>query len=631
MPAISHDLTSIGASGAPAPHLPGASLLPPQIFHNLGQYSPWFPANASHEYEEHLDDCTVTLVSQLERHGSRYPTGGAYKELRKTLRQIAKHLQHVPHTGKDVKATEGLDPQLEWLRHWVETKKTEDGGLRNRLGNSELTPYGQFEAYSSGRRFYERYAHLFEAEEVDVNADYDVKLDSTHASSSSLLETICSTPELSATSNTWSALHLFSRIRQGICHLLVSDPASSPSAHQDRKHGARPFVRASGADRVITTSRFWLQGFSHSPHKPFHHAPPESAPWPQKGRPVVLDGLKSGKPHRRIRDLPEPDVVIPEARKSDKLGQVASNNTLDVYTCDAFERDFRDNAQSPASRMTGDFAGNATASIRARLATRLGVRRGGSKDRRGERLHLAPRQVLQLFSLCAFDTVARLDPYGLLYNKPERNEDAVSPFCTLFKPHEFASIYEITTDMEKDYGFAAHNPLHKALATPWLRELLARLEDRPPVITPPTSINTTLDSIRETFPLPSAKGPRAFVDFTHDNQLAPVIAALGLWDDEHKWITSSTTPFSGRLTVEKHECGSEAFVRILVNDEPASASEGHWCPIPKGDAVLHGSTHLCPLSSFLKPLDWVDQPNEWDKCYAKKGKKPNGNDAESAA
>lgn len=616
MPAITQSLASVGAHGAPTPHLPGPHLLPPDIFHNLGQYSPWFPANTSSKDDDIPQNCTVTFVSQLERHGSRYPTGGAYKQLRKTLRQIAKHLERVPKESTHLKPTEGLDPQLEWLRHWVEPKRAEDGGLRNRLGNSELTPYGQFEAYSSGWRFYEQYAHLFNEKQVEVNADYDVELDSNGANSNSLLDLLCVEPEASSPTDAPPVLRLFSRVRRGVCRILGSYTSSS-SAENEPSHAQRPFVRASGADRVVTTSRFWLQGFAHSPHKPFRHAPPESAPWPQKGRPAVLDGLKSGKPHRRIRYLPKPDLIIPEARKADKLGEVISNNTLDVYTCSAFERDYRDNAQSPASIKTAAFASNATAAIRARLASRLGVRRGGSKDRRGERLHLKPNQVQQLFSLCAFDTVARLDPYGLLYNQPKRNEGAVSPFCGLFEPQEFASIYEITTNMEKDYGFAAHNPLHKALATPWLRELLARLEDRPPVMNPPTSINTTLDKDSDTFPIPSANGPRAFVDFTHDNQLAPAIAALGLWGEGHEWMTSLTTPFSGRLTVEKLECGRDEYVRILVNDQPASVLEGSWC----SGSSFSESDHLCPLAAFVEPLKWVDQANEWEKCYSKKDKK----------
>uniref|UniRef100_V5EPB9 3-phytase A n=1 Tax=Kalmanozyma brasiliensis (strain GHG001) TaxID=1365824 RepID=V5EPB9_KALBG len=551
MPAITHGLASVGASVVPTPHLPSPHLLPSDIFHHLGQYSPWFPADTSSDYADPPDQCAVTFVSQLERHGSRYPTAGAYRELRKTLRQIAKHLERVPDTGKGVKATEGLDPHLKWLRRWVQSKKSEDGGMRNRLGNSELTPYGQYEAYSSGWRFYEQYAHLFEAQQVDVNVDYDVESDRSGAHSNPWLDSICAAPQTPAESSAWSTL---------------------------------------------------------------------------QGRPAVLDDLKGGKPHRRIDHLPKPDVIIPEARKSDKLGQVASNNTLDVYTCSAFERDYRDNARSPASIKTAAFAANATTAIRDRLASQLGVRKGGSKDRRGERIHLEPRQVLQLFSLCAFDTVARLDPYGLLYGDSKRNEDAVSPFCSLFKPEEYASIYEITTDMEKDYGFAAHNPLHRALATPWLRELLARMEDRSPVMIPPTSINTTLDGDQRTFPVPSAKGPRAFADFTHDNQLAPIISALNLWDEKHTWVTSTTTPFSGRLTVEKLECGKDEYVRILVNGQPASTSEGSWCPSSDDGFVLKGD-QLCPLSTFLQPLKWVDHADEWDKCYSKKGKKVESSDA----
>ncbi|SPO27044.1 related to 3-phytase A precursor [Ustilago trichophora] len=615
MPAVAHTLAAAGATGLHTPHLPGPNLLPPDIFHNLGQYSPWFPADAASSQSIVSDQCTVTFVSQLERHGSRYPTNGAYKELRKTLRQIASHLKRVPDASKHDKVdNEGLVPELKWLRHWVETKKTEDGSLRNRLGNSELTPYGQYEAYSSGWRFYEQYADLFEDEQVGVNADFNVAHSSQDASLSRLLASPCAVPDAEVASSSGTALQFFSRVGHGLCHMMRS--SSSPKHHHG-KHHQRPFVRASGADRVVTTSRFWLQGFAHSPHKPFRHAPPESVPWPQKGRPVVLDDLKGGKPHRRIRNLPEPDVIIPEARKSDKLGQIASNNTLDVYTCSAFERDYRDNAQSPASLKTAAFAYNATAAIRERLASQMGIRRGGSKDRRGERIHLEPKQVLQLFSLCAFDTVARLDPYGLLHNKPERNQGAVSPFCGLFKEEEFATIYEVTTNMEKDYGFAAHNPLHKSLATPWLRELLARLEDRPPVMTPPTSINTTLDESSHTFPLPRGKGPKAFVDFTHDNQLAPVIAALGLWDLEHQWVTSLTTPFSGRLTVEKLNCGQDDFVRVLVNDQPVRASSGIWCQNAAGDTVALGDNDLCPLSAFLESLKWVDSAEEWEKCYSK--------------
>lgn len=605
MPAIGYSLPAVDGSGSTAPPLPGASLLPPEIFHHLGQYSPWFPADAESSRLSAPHGCSVVFVSQLERHGSRYPTGGAFKDLSKTLRQVAKHLQHVSDAEPLQRHGQGLDPDLKWLRHWVDPKKRSDGGLRNRIGDSELVPFGQYEAYSSGRRFYERYADLFESEHVDVNLDY-----AQHSSGNeeaarfrSLLQAACPTQLSSSPPASYvSALQLHRYVRQTICHYLGAGHSA-----EELKLEKRPFVRASGGDRVVATSRFWLQGFKNSPHRTFQHAPPESAPWPQKGRPAVIGELKSGKPHRRIHNLPEPDVIIPEVRKIDDPAQPGSNNTLDVHTCSAFEHQHRDNAQSPASLKKEAFTKRATARIRRRLARQLG------KDHRGDRLDLEPQQVLQLFSLCAFDTVARLDPYGILYDQPERNEGAVSPFCNLFKPDEFVSIYEVTTNMEKDYGFATQQPFHRALATPWLRELVARLERRAPVMSPPTSINTTLDEDPKTFPLPSEGGPRAFVDFTHDNQLAPVIASLGLLGEEQSWKTSLTTPFSGRMTVEQLACNATDYVRILVNDATANASQGKWCPGAVQNSAAE-SDQLCPLPSFLQSLRWVDRANEWNKC-----------------
>lgn len=598
MPAIERSL-AVG-------DLPVSNGLPDNIFQHLGQYSPWFAAE-SNSSSKLPEQCSVTFVSQLERHGSRYPTGGAYRELRKTLREIAKHLRHVSDAddreqafdNTDEAVRQDLDPALQWLRTWTDSKKDQDGGLRNRLGNSELTPYGQYEAFSSGRRFSEQYAHLFDANEVDIN--YDLAGVSHNEGFASYF---CS----SQRSLPVSVSLIYSLLdyvgRQG-CQALGYFPRSLVAVPR------RPFVRASGADRVVASSRFWLQGFA-TPRKHFEHASPESAPWPQKGRPAIINPQKSKKPHRPIRGLPEPDVIISEARKANKLGEAVSNNTLDVYTCLNFEHDHRDNARSEASRRVSAFTKNATSSIRKRLARQLGARSGGSKDRRGERLHLSSKQIQQLFSLCAFDTVTRLDPYGLIAHDKERNQDAVSPFCDLFDPAEFKTIYEISTNLEKDYGFAAHQPLHKALATSWLRELLARLEERDPVLTPPASINTTLDTSTSTFPLPAAGGPRAFVDFTHDNQLAPIIASLGLWDESHSWYTSKTTPFSGRLTVEKVSCGDdhEEHVRILVNDAPASTTQGSWCPTSTPDE------HLCPLPTFLSQLSWVDNSDEWNRCYS---------------
>ncbi len=120
--------------------------------------------------------CSPRLLGRIRQPArkARLPLslGGAFKDLSKTLRQVAKHLQRVSDAEPFHRHGQGLDPDLKWLRHWVNPKKRSDGGLRNRIGDSELVPFGQYEAYSSGRRFYERYADLFESEHVDVNLDY---------------------------------------------------------------------------------------------------------------------------------------------------------------------------------------------------------------------------------------------------------------------------------------------------------------------------------------------------------------------------------------------------------------------------------------------------------------------------
>lgn len=582
--------------------------LPTEIFHHLGQYSPWYAPDLSSR-SELPDHCAVTFVSQIERHGSRYPTGGAYKELSKTLRSIAKHLSQVSDDGASGPFEEeseklsdtGLDASLQWLRTWTEVKKNQDGGLRNRIGNSELTPYGQYEAFASGRRFSEQYAHLFgSSEEVSVNYDFDSagRYGDVHVSS------FCASDQPLVFLN-WLRCRVFNHGTRQAYKLLRSTGSFIDA------RPFRPFVRASGADRVVATSRFWLDGFV-KPRKPFEHASPESATWPQQGRPSIIRPQKNKKPHRPLRGLPKPDVIISEARKAGKHGGTTSNNTLDVYTCSSFEREHRGNERSEAVRRVTTFAENATSLIRSRLARQLGARSQGNKARRGERMHLSPEQVLQLFSLCAFDTVARLNPYGLISNDIESNKDAMSRFCGLFHPSEFKDIYEITTNIEKDYGFASRQPFHRALATSWLRELLARLENRGPVLTPPASINVTLDTSANTFPLPAVHGPRAFVDFTHDNQLAPILAALDLWNSSRVWSTSATTPFSGRLTIEKVACSDRSgeHVRVLVNDAPARNSEGSWCPT----STQH--PHLCPLDTFLAQLAWADTSTEWDRCYS---------------
>lgn len=106
----------------------------------------------------------------------------------------------------------------------------------------------------------------------------------------------------------------------------------------------------------------------------------------------------------------------------------------------------------------------------------------------------------------------------------------------------------------------------------YVNELLARLTGTP--VRLGTQVNATLDTDPATFPLNRA----LYADFTHDNQMAAIYAALGLFaqhapldptapDPRRTWITSELTPFSARMVVERLACaGGTPYVRVLVND-----------------------------------------------------------------
>ncbi|KAF8870778.1 histidine phosphatase superfamily [Infundibulicybe gibba] len=77
----------------------------------------------------------------------------------------------------------------------------------------------------------------------------------------------------------------------------------------------------------------------------------------------------------------------------------------------------------------------------------------------------------------------------------------------------------------------------------------------------PHATNRTLDSSPTTFPLDRT----IYADFSHDNQMIAIYAALGRNKDDG-WKVSKMVPFSGRMVVEKLACDGEDFVRILVDD-----------------------------------------------------------------
>ncbi|GJE87420.1 phytase [Phanerochaete sordida] len=206
--------------------------------------------------------------------------------------------------------------------------------------------------------------------------------------------------------------------------------------------------------------------------------------------------------------------------------------------------------------------------------------------------------VYSLISLCPFETVAK---------------QVKSDFCTLFEsfPQAFPG-FAYVGDLDKFYGAAYGNPLGRVQGVGWVNELLARLTDAP--VRDHTQTNRTLDGDPRTFPLRRT----LYADFSHDNQIASILAALGLFrqprpldparpDPRRTFRASALVPFSGRVAVERLRCAAERRVRVLVQDvlQPLE-----FCG---GDA--HG---MCTLDAFVESQAYArhDGEGDFERCFA---------------
>lgn len=106
------------------------------ISHRWGQYSPFFSLAAEGVSDAVPNQCHVTFVQVLARHGARFPTE-------------SKSLKYAELVA-DIKANAtSFDGDAAFLRDYNYT-----------LGSDDLTPFGERQMYSSGVNFYQRYSHL---------------------------------------------------------------------------------------------------------------------------------------------------------------------------------------------------------------------------------------------------------------------------------------------------------------------------------------------------------------------------------------------------------------------------------------------------------------------------------------
>ncbi|TFK33287.1 histidine phosphatase superfamily [Crucibulum laeve] len=208
--------------------------------------------------------------------------------------------------------------------------------------------------------------------------------------------------------------------------------------------------------------------------------------------------------------------------------------------------------------------------------------------------------VYSLMTLCPFETVAT---------------EKLSRFCDLFSRDEFRQ-FEYFGDLDKYYNTGYGQALGRVQGVGYVNELLARLTGTP--VRDNTQTNRTLDSSPITFPLNHS----IYADFSHDNQMIAIYAAIGLFeqavaldpttpDPKRNWLASKLVPFSAKMVTEKLVCADgkgkgKEYVRMLVND---ALQPLKFCGADKDG--------LCELQAFVKSQAYArsDGAGDFEKCF----------------
>ena len=170
-----------------------------------------------------------------------------------------------------------------------------------------------------------------------------------------------------------------------------------------------------------------------------------------------------------------------------------------------------------------------------------------------------------------------------------------------------------------DIGDRYGNPLGPIQGVGYVNELLARLTGKP--VQDHTTHNASLE-----FPLDR----KIYADFTHENLMVAVYAALGLFnvsapldprrlppaghEDQdpsgQSWVAARMVPFSARMVTERLTCVSDegeerAYVRVLVND---AVQPLEFCG---------GQDGLCELERFVQSQEYAraSGKGDFDLCY----------------
>ncbi|OBZ70094.1 3-phytase B [Grifola frondosa] len=106
--------------------------LPENVQRTWAMYSPYFPV----EPYQPPQNCEITEVNILQRHGARYPTSGATKSINAALAKL-------------LSVKNFTDPRLAFLEEYTYN-----------LGQNDLVAFGAAQSYDAGREALIRYSHL---------------------------------------------------------------------------------------------------------------------------------------------------------------------------------------------------------------------------------------------------------------------------------------------------------------------------------------------------------------------------------------------------------------------------------------------------------------------------------------
>ncbi|WKT54012.1 Histidine phosphatase superfamily, clade-2 [Fusarium oxysporum f. sp. vasinfectum] len=215
--------------------------------------------------------------------------------------------------------------------------------------------------------------------------------------------------------------------------------------------------------------------------------------------------------------------------------------------------------------------------------------------------------------MCPLETVA----YGF------------SRFCDLFTYGEWQS-FSYSIDLSFSSGAAFHSATGRAVGLGYQQEVIARLKNHTLGYSG-SQINTTLDGMKETFPLNQS----LYFDFSHDKDIISILTAFGFrqfaeklpadkYPGDHEFTVSHITPFGARLDIEiikAHKPISPARDRYLEgNDTKYIHFVLNQRTIPLGKSFpecdVNRKDGWCELDTFLKVQEEMADKAKFDyACF----------------